>query len=113
VNKEEMKMSSITEELANFALETKWEDLPPSIVHETKRVIMTELERRIKAQNNGDGDKIEKEIKSIYQRLSRYEAEEQRLIKLYRHDEIKEDLIYKELNQLKFERRDDQKNWHD
>jgi len=33
-------MSSITKELAKFALETKWEDLSPSIVHETKRVIM-------------------------------------------------------------------------
>jgi 2-methylcitrate dehydratase PrpD len=38
-----MKMSGITQELARFALETSWEDLPPTIIHETKRVIMDSI----------------------------------------------------------------------
>ncbi len=36
-------MSEITRELARFALGTRWEYLPPSIVHETKRVIMDSI----------------------------------------------------------------------
>jgi 2-methylcitrate dehydratase PrpD len=33
-------MSTITEQLARFAVETRWEDLPASIVQETKQVLM-------------------------------------------------------------------------
>ncbi len=33
-------MSQITQELARFAAETRWEDLPESIIDETKKVLM-------------------------------------------------------------------------
>jgi len=36
-------MGSITRELARFAVETRWEDLPESIVHETKLVLMEHI----------------------------------------------------------------------
>ena len=36
-------MNTITQELARFAAETKWEDLPASIVEETKKVIMEHI----------------------------------------------------------------------
>ena len=32
-----------TREFARFALETKYEDLPPSVVHETKRILMDSI----------------------------------------------------------------------
>jgi len=40
VVKEVMPVSNITQELARFAVETKWEDLPANIVQETKLVLM-------------------------------------------------------------------------
>ena len=36
-------MSEITRELARFAAETKYEDLPPEIIHETKLVLMEHI----------------------------------------------------------------------
>ena len=36
-------MSNITQELARFAVETKWEDLPESIVQETKLVLIEHI----------------------------------------------------------------------
>jgi len=38
-----MKAVNPARELAKFALETRWEDLPPDIVHETKRVLMDSI----------------------------------------------------------------------
>ncbi len=36
-------MSNLCEELADFAVETKWEDLPAPVVHETKYLIMDSI----------------------------------------------------------------------
>ena len=36
-------MSNIGQELARFAVETKWEDLPADIVQETKQIIMENI----------------------------------------------------------------------
>ena len=43
LSKEEMKVSNITQELARFASETKWQDLPADIIYETKRVLMDSI----------------------------------------------------------------------
>ncbi len=36
-------MSNICRDLAKFAVETRWEDLPSSLVHETKRILMDSI----------------------------------------------------------------------
>ena len=36
-------MSNLAEEFANFAIETRYEDLPPSIVHESKRLLLDSI----------------------------------------------------------------------
>ncbi len=51
--------------LAKFALETKWEDLPPSIVHETKMVLMDTLGCVLGAQTIDKG----KEYLALCKRL--------------------------------------------
>jgi len=38
-----MTAQNPTRDLARFAVETRWEDLPPSIVHETKLVLMDSI----------------------------------------------------------------------
>lgn len=43
VDKEDMQVSEITRELARFAVETGWEDLPASIVQETKLILMESI----------------------------------------------------------------------
>ena len=48
-------MSSITRDLANFTIDSKWEDLPPDIIHETKRVLMDSIGGAIGALTTEEG----------------------------------------------------------
>jgi 2-methylcitrate dehydratase PrpD len=38
-----MKVDNPARELAQFAVGLKWEDLPPAVVHETKRILMDSI----------------------------------------------------------------------
>lgn len=48
-------MNNICRELAKFAVETRYEDLPPSLVHETKRILMDSIGCVIGAQTIDKG----------------------------------------------------------
>jgi site-specific DNA recombinase len=91
---------------AGEAEEIVWNKVREVIEH--PQVILADLQRRIEAQNNGDGHKVEDEIAAIRQRLESYHSQEKRLVKLFRHDGINEDAVTSELAQLKSDRQEDE-----
>lgn len=79
-------------------------------VLENPEVILVELHRQAEVYQTtgGSGLPIDREIGTLRRKIRGYDAQEKRLIKLFRYGEITQDSILDELNQLKKDHQDDE-----
>ncbi len=78
-------------------------------VLEDPQVILAELHWQAEAYQTTSGSElpIDREIATLRRKIRGYDAQEKRLIKLFRYEEISQDSILDELNQLKNDRQAD------
>ena len=79
-------------------------------VLENPKVVLAELERQSEAQRNqvGNGSTLDKEIAALRRKSRSYDAQQKRLVSLFRHGEFGEDIVLDQMNQLKQERQQDE-----
>ena len=81
-------------------------------VLEDPKIVLGELHRQAKAEQHkaGEGLSLDKEIARLQRKLRSYDAQQKRLVKLFRHGEVTEDYILDEMNQLKKDREEDEQH---
>ncbi len=81
-----------------------WDEVRKVIEHPD--VILSDIKRRMKAHDNGDGHKVEEELKEINQKLQSCDEREKRLVSLFEFDSITRDELLDRVDKVKAEKRE-------